>query len=378
MYKPRESKVFGLALKQLLKERSLSQRKFAKQAGLTTDYVSKLVNGEIAEPRQKNRCKIAKGLGITERELLKYVAKYGKQEAEETISAPPDLPESEEIITKPHRETQQSNTDIIEERIFTATEQLDRRGFSAIVGIQALEEIAKDSPRYHWKIMELLATFVRNAPRRQREEGIPDDIQEALTVIGRRDIEKDPENQKLDLSNSDIAGADLREAKLQGTNLYQANLQGAYMTKAQLQGADLGKANLQQANIIEANLQGAILTEADLKGAFLNKTNIQQTDLLAANLEGAHLSSADLRKSFLRLTNMQSTRLFDAQFQGADLMRANFSGATLRDANLEGAFINLADFRNAHHLTQQQIDSARGRARLPDYLKKHRSGSNPN
>ncbi|MCU0516290.1 MAG: NB-ARC domain-containing protein [Oscillatoria sp. Prado101] len=43
---------------------------------LDPSYVSKLVNGEIAEPWQDKRRKIAKGLGLTEQELQQLVAQY--------------------------------------------------------------------------------------------------------------------------------------------------------------------------------------------------------------------------------------------------------------------------------------------------------------
>lgn len=263
-------------------------------------------------------------------------------------------------------------------------DQLKSKDLDVRIGaISTLETIAKYSqPAEHWTIMEYLAAFVRtNAPRKEEDERSPElreDIQAALTVIGRRDTDKDLENQTLNLSNTDLRGAELREANLQMVNFYQANLQRTILTKAQLQGADLGKANLQQANIIEANIQGAILTEAQLQGAFFNRTNLQQSDLMAANLEGAQLSSANLQKALLKLANLQSTRLCHAQLQGADIRRSDFSGASLLDANMEGAYIELADFRNAHHLTQEQIDSAQGQARLPEYLKNQRNGSNPN
>ena len=75
-YKPQNSKLYGAAIKHLLKQKSLSQRQFAGKAKLTTDYVSKLVNGKVAEPRQEQRRKIAKGLGVTEAELQKLVDDY--------------------------------------------------------------------------------------------------------------------------------------------------------------------------------------------------------------------------------------------------------------------------------------------------------------
>jgi transcriptional regulator with XRE-family HTH domain len=64
MYKPEQSKQFGGNLKQLLEKRKLSHRQFAQQSGLEPSYVSKLVNGKIAEPRQATLRKIAKGLGL--------------------------------------------------------------------------------------------------------------------------------------------------------------------------------------------------------------------------------------------------------------------------------------------------------------------------
>ncbi|NEO30806.1 MAG: pentapeptide repeat-containing protein [Symploca sp. SIO3C6] len=70
----------------------------------------------------------------------------------------------------------------------------------------------------------------------------------------------------------------------------------------------------------------------------------------------------------MKLAILQSARLCDAQLQGADIRQADLSGASLLDTNLEGAFIHLADFRKAHHLKQEQIISAHGLARLPDYL----------
>src|SRR4028118_903282 len=106
---------------------------------------------------------------------------------------------SEEAIAKPPQESGESDAGSIEDRIFKATNQLnpERPVFSRLSGIQALGEIAKDSPRYHWQIMEVLAAFVRtNAPRKEEgeEERSPklrEDIQAALTVIGQRDPKKD-------------------------------------------------------------------------------------------------------------------------------------------------------------------------------------------
>ncbi|HEY9833950.1 MAG TPA: pentapeptide repeat-containing protein, partial [Stenomitos sp.] len=320
MYKPKEAKLFGAALKRLLYEKELSDRQFAKQAGLEQSYVSKLLNPkpgkEIAEPRKKTRQQLAQGLGITEQELLEQIARYSDSEAEKTISAPPGLAESEEAIAKSHRESVESDAGLIEERYFRATSNFDSlEPLERKSRIQVLEDIAsnKDFPRYHWKVMEFLADFVRRkAPRKEEEEGederlpkISDDIQAALTVIGQRDTKKDPENQRLDLSHTDIRGANLREARLQRINF----------SAAQLQEADL--------------------CEAKLQGTYLIKANLKETQLVMANLEEAYMHQANLEKAQLLEAVLRRTRLPEANLKDADFYNANLEFADLRQANLE-------------------------------------------
>ncbi|NER24496.1 MAG: pentapeptide repeat-containing protein [Symploca sp. SIO1B1] len=151
-----------------------------------------------------------------------------------------------------------------------------------------------------------------------------------LTVIGRRDTEKESENQNIDLSNTDIARA----------TLYKANLQGAILDDADLQRVFLDRANLQGATLYGANLQGAILDDADLQGVFLNRANLQGAFLNEANLQGVFLDRANLQRAILNRANLQ----------GALLHEANLQEALLDEANLAGAYRQ--DVKN---LTQEQI-----------------------
>jgi hypothetical protein len=142
--------------------------------------------------------------------------------------------------------------------------------------IYALERIAKDSPRDHWTIMEVLTAYVRqNAPAslnaepssseievvRPRIEVVRPrtDIQAILTVLGRREIglDREKEGQRLDLSNTDLRGANFSNAQLQKANFSNAQLQKAYFYKAQLQKAKLYMAQMQKASLYMAQLQGA-------------------------------------------------------------------------------------------------------------------------
>ncbi|NEO39373.1 MAG: pentapeptide repeat-containing protein [Moorea sp. SIOASIH] len=235
--------------------------------------------------------------------------------------------------------------------------------------IYALERIAKVSGEDHWKIMEILSTFVRyqspwkiNVEQQKQidelsspvqitqNQKLPIDIQGALTVIGRRDSSKELEDEKIDL----------RHATLIGANLTEANLQEAYLSGSKLQGACLNQANLKGAYVIGANLEGADCNQANLQGAYLIKANLTDACLSDANLEGAFLRSAKLEKAILWNANLQGASLIQANLQEANLEGANLQGTDLRGANLQGA----------KNLTQKQIELAQidSETILPDYL----------
>lgn len=291
----------------------------------------------------------------------------------------------------------------ITERFAKATEQLGSEKIEVRLGaIYTLERIAKDSKDDHWTVMEVLTAFVReNAPlptknveflintwlnnskviETQQELKICTDIQAALTVIGRRTCAYDPPNNGgLDLRNTSIVGANIKEANLQRAIFREANLQKADLYKVDLQIADLNKVNLQWAILIKANLQKAelgdanlfkcSLNKANLQGAYLAKANLQQAYLTEANLQGAalwsaNLQGANLREANLKQTDLERANLEWADFKSAKLQKANFSGSSLKKANLLGA--NLSKAKN---LEQWQIDSAKGDRTtiLPDYL----------
>jgi len=261
---------------------------------------------------------------------------------------------------------------LITERFTKAIEQLGSDNISIrLGGIYALESIAEYSKkhhwseRYHWTIMEVLSAFVRVKPPlkedledkktegEQQPQKLRTDIQAALTVIGRRKTEKDPENQRLDLSKVNIAGAELMKAQLQGAFLYEANLQ--------------------KANLIDANLQGVNLKGTNLQGVNLNGANLQGVNLNGANLQGAELRGAELQKAELRGTKLQKAVLNEAELQGAILDGANLKRAFLNGANLEGAFLDVAylegaNLSEAKNLKSLQLETAFGDSQtlLPD------------
>jgi hypothetical protein len=210
-------------------------------------------------------------------------------------------------------------------------------------GIYALERIARDSPRDHWTIMEILTAYVRrNAswtspsppdgtvsspedvpPELPQEPGallpLRTDFQAILTVIGRR-VRSDqrPEPAGLDLHGTDLRGASLNEAhleraRLDGALLQHATLLGTHLEQASLRGAHLEQAFLAgvrlepSITLVTAHLQGAFLTDAYLQGARLEGTNLERAFLDGAHLNGASLASARLNDAFLLGAHLEET-----------------------------------------------------------------------
>jgi hypothetical protein len=209
----------------------------------------------------------------------------------------------------------------ITERFTKAIEQLGSDNLSIrLGGIYALERIAKDSERDHWTIMEVLSAFVRENPplkedlkdkkaeNEQEPQKLRTDIQAALTVIGRRDPEKD--KGVLNLRSTDLRGANLSTAQLQGADFCEAKLQGAYLIKANLKEAKLVMANLEGAHIRHANLEKAKFWEANLRGAKLQEANLKEAGFYNANLELAVFEKANLEGAELsEAINLESWQI---------------------------------------------------------------------
>lgn len=178
---------------------------------------------------------------------------------------------------------------------------------TSLSAINELENLAKINPQYHWIIMNMLSNFIRKNPVNliSKETHHRQIIQAAVTVIVNRDINKDPENEQIDLSHTDLRGLNLKSANLENTNLYRANLS--------------------QANLNNANLSSAILSAANLSGANLKCVNFSGAILSAANLNGSNLTGANLHRANLYLASLENAVLNDAILAGANLREASFN-----------------------------------------------------
>ncbi len=171
-------------------------------------------------------------------------------------------------------------------------------------GIYALERIAKDSPKDHWTIMEVLTAYVREQARWVGSSGTslppneirpPADIQAIMTVIGRRNrAYEEGHERRLDLYATDLRGVLLLDAHLENANLAETHLEGALLNGVHLEGAYLWKAHLEGAVLDGANLNGTFFISAHFKNtSILGVDRKDLTGLTREQLEGA-ITDADV------------------------------------------------------------------------------------
>jgi hypothetical protein len=229
----------------------------------------------------------------------------------------------------------------VTDRYTKAIEQLGSDKLDVRIGaVYALERVARDSPRDHPTVMEVLAAFVREHSREPWPPAEPGaetpkrttrpDVQAAATTIGRRNLEHSL--LLTNLARATLIRADLNFANLSSANLLRADLTRATLLHANLTGADLHDADLHDADLIGADLGRADLSDADLTGAKLHSAHLTRADLTDANLSSAKLPSADLTGA-----DLHHADLHDTDLRGADLTRADLHDADLGLADLTGA-----------------------------------------
>ena len=201
------------------------------------------------------------------------------------------------------QERQLNSERLVTDRFAKAVEQLGSKEPDVRIGaIYSLERLAKDSPKDHWTIMEVLTAFVRSRSplskdwkpgSKQELAVVTTDVQATLTVLGRRDLQHDPEGQHLNLKRTNLKGINLNNTNLPGAYLIAADLEGAYLIGTNFSGAGLSAADLSGANLIAADLEGAYLIGTNFSGAVFDFADIRGADLEGAkNLTPAQIKAA--------------------------------------------------------------------------------------
>ena len=192
--------------------------------------------------------------------------------------------------------------------------------------------LRSNSPRDHFIASVPLPPQARCEPGKRR---LAPDIEAVLIVLrdlypasdALRGTGYRAEGPSLDLSNTDLSGAnlsdlDLRGADLENAHLELAVLQNANLESARLAGVDARRACFKWASAEDANL----VTTADRA----SESELRRT---AANLEGSVLSSSNFQYAKMRYVNLSHADVEFTDFFGAELGGANVDGVDLASAD---------------------------------------------
>jgi esterase/lipase superfamily enzyme/uncharacterized protein YjbI with pentapeptide repeats len=173
-------------------------------------------------------------------------------------------------------------------------------------------------------------------------------------------LERSADREILDLSETNLEGADLSGYLFSGINFAKAKLNGANLSRSRFDLVDLTEAELRGANLTEASLNVVLAIEADFANATLRRAWCISIQAVKAIFVGASLwrcglngrfdeadfSEADLRGSDLRAMSCADASFRDANLSEANLASANLEGTDLRGANFEGTNLeNAAIYR---------------------------------
>ncbi|WP_370280993.1 pentapeptide repeat-containing protein [Pontibacterium sp.] len=245
--------------------------------------------------------------------------------------------------------------------------------------LYALEKIAKNNHSYHSQIMEVLCAYVRLHARVEGENksdtSVPntahfsprEDIQTAVTILCRRNLEFDQDNFRPDLSAVDLQGIDLSNQRLENYNFARSNLRKAWIKGASLISCNfdlstLDNANLSKCDISKCSFNGTFLRDvflekstfldcelkhATLTGAILSSGAIQNVDANGANLHGAFLDSVQITDSYFTLCHFESANLSGSKLTNTDVNRSHFQESILTNTSFKSVTVNKASFAEA-------------------------------
>jgi uncharacterized protein YjbI with pentapeptide repeats len=197
-----------------------------------------------------------------------------------------------------------------------------------------------------------------------------EDIQVALTVLGRRsqeqiksEIGKSKDGNRdytLDLHGTCLQGADIVSkqfdharfdgAHMQGANLDRAQLCRAQFVESQMQGASLCEAKMQWVRLRFTQMQGALLVDTQMQRAICDGAEMQEASLVEAQTQGATFVGTQMQGALLKRAQMQGTEIHGAQMDATTI---------LTDADLEGATVSNVDYSTVA-LSQAQVDQMFG------------------
>ncbi|WP_052245259.1 pentapeptide repeat-containing protein [Halocynthiibacter namhaensis] len=187
-----------------------------------------------------------------------------------------------------------------------------------IGGLYALERIARDSPKDHITVMEIICAYIRenckpdvsqfpaddapldvwinwDVPAQQHPRS---DINTAISVINNRDkrqLEREKIRKfKLNLAGVDFRGLTVKLTNFSGTNFNNAKFLAATISNSTLRGAHFDTVDFRKARLWSSDFSNSTFFVCDLKFAVFNDAK-----LVTTVFDGCRFQSASFTDAYL-------------------------------------------------------------------------------
>jgi uncharacterized protein YjbI with pentapeptide repeats len=227
-----------------------------------------------------------------------------------------------------------------------------------MAAIAALEPLAQHPGNSYRSVAEMLVRFVRSRTYLGYEEsqckagehaaGADDDVQAALSVLGRLHISPADRNSWYDLSYLDLRRSKLRRLDFSGANLRGTILDSSDLGSCSFRGADLRSASLRNLRALDVSFKRSIMQDADLSDAVLIRADLTGTILAGARLTRAFMHRAKMNEALLLEADLTDAVLSSASAKAAYFSGATFDWANLLETDLRGSNIRQEQLRVAH------------------------------
>jgi len=149
--------------------------------------------------------------------------------------------------------------------------------------------------------------------------------------LGLASVDGDGVSPPLNLSVTDLQGADFRQASFWLVDFASADLRGVRFGEARFIGIKLNGADLRGCNLQGVALKQAELMNADLSSADLSGVSLEYADLFQTNVSDAILFGVDLWGAKLSSTNLQDARLIECHLSATYDENLRLDGAIQQD-----------------------------------------------
>lgn len=158
---------------------------------------------------------------------------------------------------------------------------------------------------------------------------------------------ENPNLLRINLSYTNLSGANFAKSFLTAGNFKNANLSEANFEMADLVGANLLGSNFEKTNFEEADLSHSVLTGGDLSDTNLSSASFMHANLVNCNLSNNHTLDGSFWGAKLMHSTATEAWFNNAGLQEADLSHAKLNKSVLANSNLSGAILSHADLSDA-------------------------------